>query len=331
VLFTITFLFSWIYDCTAQQQDTLYLDPASGNYILEYRGYFAFARGTSGVLRRLTRDDTLQEGEEYVEKDSMVTVVFEPGTKINPKVNSVVTKDSQKNTYLYSYSIENGADSQQNLDTFILEFGVDDVTDASTMWSSDRIRGVQDEQIAFVNRWMWSGAQGLEPTESANGFALESPGLPGITNANFQGRAPILAWPTAPGGNLLKQIFALKVYPANHVLRKTVAPVAPPSSFVPLDFLETLVSYIDQAFNLGWIDDHDIVNDLDEKLEDAKQQLEQGETKEAIEILQDFIEEVEEEAGVEEEEEDDEKHLTSEAYALLKYNAEFLIGKLSEQ
>jgi len=154
-----------------------------------------------------------------------------------------------------------------------------------------------------------------------------------------QGRAPILAWPTAPGGNLLKQIFALKVYPANHVLRKTVAPVALPSSFLPLDFLETLVSYIDQAFNLGWIDDQDIVNDLDEKLGDAKQQLEQGETKEAIEILQDFIEEVEEEAGVEEEDEDDEddydedddqKHLTSEAYALLKYNAEYLIKKLSE-
>jgi hypothetical protein len=311
--------FGWIYDCLAQQQDTLYFDPASGNYILEYRAYFAFARGTSGVLRRLTRDDTLQEGEEYVEKDSMVTVVFEPGTKINPKVNSVVTKDSQKNTYLYSYSIENGAESQQNLDTFILEFGVDDVTDASTMWSSDRIRGVRDEQIAFVNRWMWSGAQGLEPTESANGFALESAGLPGITNANFQGRAPILAWPTAPGGNLLKQIFALKVYPANHVLRKTVAPVAPPSSFVPLDFLETLISYKHQAFELGWIKNQKIVKHLDKTFEHAKKRLEKGSIPRAIKALRASVKRVETRKK---------GHLTSEAYALLRFNTEYLIDQL---
>jgi len=69
-------LFSWIYDCTAQQQDTLYLDPASGNYIIEYRGYFPFARGTDGVLRRLRENDSVKEGEEYIEKDSMLTVVL---------------------------------------------------------------------------------------------------------------------------------------------------------------------------------------------------------------------------------------------------------------
>jgi len=354
IFISLVCCFGSLYDCTAQQQDTLYFDPASGNYIIEYRGQFAFIRARDGSLR-FYEEDKPQPGEVFVYKDSMVTIIFEPATKINPKVNSVVTKDSQKNTYLYSYSIANGADSQQNLRVFILEFGIDDVTDASTRWSSDRIRGVRNGQIAFINRWMWSGDKGLEPTWSTDGFALESPGLPGIMNANFRGRTPILEWPTEPPGKIETQMFALEVYPANHVLRKTVAPVAPPTSFVPLDFLGTLISYTQQAFDLGWIDDQDIVNDLDEKLGDAKQQLEQGETKEAIEILQDFIEEVEEEAGVEEEdedeeddddddeeedddededeeeEEDDEKHLTSEAYALLKYNAEFLIGKLSEQ
>ncbi|MCH8874488.1 hypothetical protein IH824_17285, partial [candidate division KSB1 bacterium] len=103
------------YSDSLAQQDTVYFDPASGNYIIEYRGYFPFARGTDGVLRALSGNDSIKEGEEYIEKDSMLTVVFEPATKINPKVNSVVTKDSQKNTYLYSYSIESGSDSQQNL------------------------------------------------------------------------------------------------------------------------------------------------------------------------------------------------------------------------
>ena len=93
-------------------------------------------------------------------------------------------------------------------------------------------------------------------------------------------------WPGGlPGGKLAKKIAALRVYPANHVLRKTVAPVAPPSSFVPLDFLETLVSYKHQAFDLGWIDNQGIVNSLDAKLDNVKKQLEKGKTKQAINAL----------------------------------------------
>jgi len=316
--------FGWIYDCTAQQQDTLYLDPASGNYIIEYRGYFAFARGTDGVLRRLRGNDSVKEGEEYIEKDSMLTAVFEPATKINPKVSSVVTKDSQKNTYLYSYSIENGADSRQNLITFILEFGNVDVINKtrSDGWYNQRQRESRDDQVVFANRWAWHGDQGIEPTKSTDGFALESPDLPGIMTAYFRGRVPILMWPSEiPGGKIGAKIFALEVFPANHVLRKTVAPVAPPTSFVPLDFLETLVSYKHQAFELGWIDNQGIVNSLDAKLDNVKKQLEKDKTKQAINALGAFVNQLQAQKD---------KHLTSEAYALLKFNAEFLIGKLSE-
>ena len=321
----LVFLFSWVYDCTAQQQDTVYFDPASGNYIIEYTGYFPYARGADGVLRPLTPDDTLQEGEEYIEKDSMLTVVFEPATKIDPKVKSTVSKDSRTNTYLYSYSIENGVGSQQNLLSFILEFGNVEVinkTEADS-WHNRRQMERSGDQMVFANRWAWHGDQGLEATWSTDGFALESPGIPGIMNANFRGRASLsILWPGGlPSPELRQKLSAIRKYPANHVLRKTIAPVAPPTQFEATAFLDTLISYKHEAFARGWIDNQGIVNSLDAKLDNVKKHLEKQKTKQAINVLNAFINQVEAQNG---------KHLTSEAYALLKFNAKFLIEQLSQ-
>jgi hypothetical protein len=101
----------------------------------------------------------------------------------------------------------------------------------------------------------------------------------------------------------------------------TIGPKDPPSPFVSLGFLDTIISYKHQAFSLGWIDNQGIVNSLDAKLDNAKKHLEKGKTTPAINVLQAFVNEVEAQKD---------KHVTSEAYALLKYNAEYLIAKLSE-
>ncbi len=73
---------------------------------------------------------------------------------------------------------------------------------------------------------------------------------------------------------------------------------------------------------------------LDKKLEKAREELVKRDTKEAIEKLNSFIHEVE--ALYKEGKEKEEKHnkeeghsrITSEAYALLKYNAVYLIEQL---
>lgn len=102
----------------------------------------------------------------------------------------------------------------------------------------------------------------------------------------------------------------------------TIGPSAPPLSFRPIIWIDTLISYKHQSRLLGWIDNDGIVNSLDQKLENVKKQLEKGNTNSALGILQAFINEVEGQNG---------KHLTSEAYALLKYNAEYLVEKLGGQ
>ncbi|MGH2567074.1 MAG: FIMAH domain-containing protein, partial [Bacteroidota bacterium] len=101
----------------------------------------------------------------------------------------------------------------------------------------------------------------------------------------------------------------------------TIGPTAPPANFVPLAFLDTLISYKHQAFALGWIINKGIITSLDQKLENAKKQLQNKDNKSAKNILQAFVNDIE---ALNKQS----NQITSEAFALLKFNAEFLISKL---
>ncbi|GJQ22127.1 MAG: hypothetical protein HBSIN02_24820 [Bacteroidia bacterium] len=89
---------------------------------------------------------------------------------------------------------------------------------------------------------------------------------------------------------------------------------------MPITFLDTLVSYKHQAFALGWIKEEGIVTSLDAKLEAARPQI-IADRPSAKQILESFANELEalNAQG---------NKITSEAYALLKFNAEYLISKL---
>ena len=99
----------------------------------------------------------------------------------------------------------------------------------------------------------------------------------------------------------------------------TIGPTAPPLIFSAGSWIDTLISYKHRSFALGWIDTQGIASSLDSKLDNAKTKLAAGDTTAAKNILNAFVNEVEAQNG---------KHLTSEAYALLKYNAEYLIRRM---
>lgn len=83
-----------------------------------------------------------------------------------------------------------------------------------------------------------------------------------------------------------------------------------------------------EAFDLGWIKNKGILQSLDAKIESAKRALERGQTKTAMNKLNAFINEVEAQGCASYEDCPPGKHLTSEAYGLLKYNAQYLIDHL---
>jgi hypothetical protein len=310
-----------------QERDTLIYDPSSGNYIIHYHAVLTFARSRVGTLRRLTREDMLNEGEVLVERDSLLTTVFEPGTKIEPIIQCVVAFDAQNNEFSYAYGVRNGPESIQSLFDITIDFGNGvEVSSATTNgWSNGQDYEAGNEGPA--NRWSWfpvePSSHTIEPGAYGDGFKLTSSGMPGIKNCYFQGKRTIFLefQGGIPDGSIGKEVHDLTAFPADYVVRRTIAPVEPPSPFDATNFVDTLISYKHQALALGWITNQGIANSFDQKLENAHKQLERGNNKAAKNMLEAFLNEVEAQKD---------KHLTSEAYALLKFNAEYLISELKQ-
>jgi hypothetical protein len=168
---------------------------------------------------------------------------------------------------------------------------------------------------------LWTGTTDIGPGESLSGFSFESTGLPTIVESYFEGNAALLAFSAEPPSEMDQILDTLLTFPRNTLIQYTIGPSTPPSPFIPVAFLDTLISYKHQAFTLGWIANQGILQSLDAKLENAKAQLQRNNITSARNILQSFLNEVEalNKKG---------DQITSEAYALLKFNAEYLVSKL---
>jgi hypothetical protein len=158
----------------------------------------------------------------------------------------------------------------------------------------------------------------IYPGSSTNQFEMNSRGLPGIRNLAISPDFKQQPVDEATQENLdrIKTIENKISYKA-----KTIGPTAPPAVFNATTFLDYIINLKHQAASLGWISNSGIVNSLDVKLDNAKKKLSQGDNSTAKNILNAFINDVEAQVG---------KHLTSEAYALLKYNALYLIDNMTK-
>jgi hypothetical protein len=351
--------FFLLFNAFGQDRDTVIYDPNSGNYVIRYTATLAYARAKDGSLRRLGREDELREGDVYIELDSLFTTTFEPATKIAPTVTSDVTIEKGSKTFMYDYVLSNGAVSKQNLDYFIVEFGEDLEVFSRTNNGWRNQRRLKAGAEGLDNKWSWSGAKPgvrvIRPGESCGGFKLASPGLPGIANACFQGATSMRAQFAGAMRNreLAKQIFALRTFPTNYVSKKTIAPIVKPDSIAVSALLDSLISYTRQSAALGWLGrsrdndcddderpDDGITKNIEKRLEKAKKELSKGDSTKARKELEKLVDKVE---RIWKRSQDEEKKhkgeqrerkedviMTSEAYALLLYNTEYLIDRLPD-
>jgi len=88
-----------------------------------------------------------------------------------------------------------------------------------------------------------------------------------------------------------------------------------------ISLTEMLTDDVEEAYQKGRINNKGIYNSLNKKLANANKHLEKGKTKQAVNMLNSFLNEVKAQKD---------KHLTSEVYTLLKYNAELLVQKLEQ-
>ena len=191
------------------------------------------------------------------------------------------------------------------------------------------------------------------PGSDVNGFTMMSKALPGIRAFTaypdfdvYQYYPDMEKDTTAALDSVYNLIYAYVDSMRNVVnyYGWTIGPTAPPQNFSAGSWIDTLISYKHQSVAHGWLsngimhenDENDnntnegIVKGLDRRLDKAKEALLKGDSVKARGELELFVKEVEHvyNQNKEEGERNGVPVMTSEAYALLKYNAEYLINKL---
>ncbi len=197
----------------------------------------------------------------------------------------------------------------------------------------------------------------LLPGQTLSGFVMTSYGLPAIKDIIAQPLIVNSVYPNIEEFDVdMDELRKVMLQDKDKVSfkGKTIGPTAPPADFKPIDFLDYIVSLKHQAYGLGWIvqgketdkdkkenEEKGIMKSLDQKLSSSRERLEKGDYKEAVEKLKSFVHEVEalykenknnngrkDRIDSKDGEEKHHEHLTSEAYALLKYNAQYLIDQI---
>ncbi len=272
-----------------------------------------------------------------------------PRNKIAEQVSAAINKRGE--TYTYSYTVRNGAGAEQSIWRFRLIIPETvQVSDQRAPEGWDPSYGIWEYKNCFVISWGSPFDFDISPGSSLGGFSFATTkSIPGIVTYYAEGYAPPPSFEPGMAPDSIPGYDDLTPYGPG-VVGKTVGPVPLPSLLTPVNFLDTLISYKHQCLTLGWLIDkpqHEkdedgdeigegVVKRLDRRLNRAREALVKGDSSKARGELEKFINKVEElykESQHREQEGEEEKFayggLSSEGYALLRYNAEYLRDRLN--
>lgn len=255
---------------------------------------------------------------------------FKPANKLECNVNCVVNL-STDSVYVFNYKVLNKAESKQNIYKIYLKindkylagevpqkwFFSRRIIDSSLVLFEENILpiGTTAEDI-INNRVNFIEPKGIPPLDSVTNLSLNSKNLPGIFPYFIQGKTEILQildnsllWVEKKIENILN----------NSVTGYTVCPNKILGELNINEFLDSLINYNNQSFNLGWVKDEPTYNKYNTYLISVKTALEQNNNKTARANLQSILTDVDVDSS---------STLTSEAYALLKFNTEYLLTQI---
>jgi len=222
----------------------------------------------------------------------------------------------------YSYTVKSLPESQQDVWNFmiIFNFSPDLISKKFLIpgwWKPD----IPNKKPFWIS-WSAPENKDINPGDSLNGFGLvaDSLLLPGITDFYAEGDHPIPSFEEGMAPNFIPGYDDLTPYGPG-IVGKTVGPVLPPDPFLPETFLDTLISYTTQSHTLNWISDSTTTAKYTDYFENTKSHIQQNNNPAAINVLDSVLTDVEADSGV---------TLTSEAYALIKYNTEYLKEQLTQ-
>ena len=219
----------------------------------------------------------------------------------------------------FQYYWTNNPASRQCMSKFSL-FGVKKSFFPVELAHWDFIGWMRDWPVAG---WEVAGLQklrySLPPGNNQEGVLIHAWGLPAIVKFYIQGYRPE---PDFGSDWSTYKERSQSDFLSNSFVGTTIGPVDPPVPVEPLTFLDTLTSFTTQSRTLGWITSQTVAEKYVGYFSTAKTQLEQNNTADARTTLQLVLHDVDVDSS---------STLTSEAYALLRYNTEYLLDQLPAQ
>ncbi len=256
---------------------------------------------------------------------------------IFPKIKVEIVKKSGE--YSFNYTLENVQGASQRIHRFMIELNASVKPISApfdwTFW---------DRNYDTIDIAVWFSADSIadiDAGEVVSDFGIKSAGLPSINRCWFR------AWETVKGEEGQYDPATASIFMTS-LQKSTIGPSTPPIPFMHLAFLDTLLSYSRQSVQLGWLkekrdDDcdedeqpHDgVAKNIEKRIEKAKRELIQGDSAKARKELEKLVKKVEKiyekSEKTEKKKRESEITMSSEAYALLKYNTEYLIERLPEK
>ena len=250
--------------------------------------------------------------------------------------------------FVYTFSINNNVGSQQSLEDVRIEVGDFRETEGGTLkdfinlstknWeaSVDNVTALPKDTTAValvvwgvgdttasVDDLYQPAPSAVNPGESIT-VRFESKGLPSIKRFWAKG------WTKPITEEQLDSLHALgiadneifKPWYEEQVQGETIAPIVLGGPFDTLSFLDTLLSYTTQSRTLGWITSQTTADKYTSYFTSAKSNLQTDNINAARATLQQVLSDVNVDSS---------STLTSEAYALLRYNTEYLVSQLPAQ
>ncbi len=257
--------------------------------------------------------------------------VFEPATKMDIVVESTVKIDS--NEFVYEYTLESFRSSKQNLASFGIDLDTGIVTGCKVPHTGEWhcYLPTRNRRSLFFSGAFISDRFGniidyvLKPGTRLSGFIVKSTAPPGIVNCDSRGRVdPQSLRVIGMDGEMVPDaIFLARPHPREDRLwGRTIGPVRVPATITPAQFLDRLLSMIDESFKEGWIGKEALAHQFHTLVNSAKEQLLKGNTVGGKQTLNTFLQLVETtyQRG----------EILSEPYGLFKYNTLYLTEKLLE-
>ena len=314
----------WIYSWDGKNGKCINEKSSDGETeILSSGGFDIYDINSDGIDEILASSDGNKMNIDYswngslygswANTPALTDSIFTPADLLSAVVSVKITQSGS--SLNYSYSVTNNKSSKQKLESIYIYTDADSIGNFSAPdgWSY----GKWDEK-PLADFFTSNEDSMLSPGLTLDNLNFTTRSIPVFTSFFVQG--PHIKLDFSHDSNsedLLEELYDDILN--NSYKGTTLGPGKAPSVFAPLDFLDTLISYKHRAVALGWINNNGVANSLDSKLDVAKKQLVSGNNRTAVNTLNAFLNEVEAQNG---------KHLTSDAYALLKFNVEYLIGKL---